>query len=129
MVLLSNDAGFAALRNEMAYRTAHIYLRDALRLPATAALPADSLARLAGTYVGGGPRGYPVRADAGALVVTVPAGTERRLVPSTEGDFFVDGVEEERFRFVADPDGTTRLIRMEYGLGGTVRTWTVTRRR
>jgi len=41
----------------------------------------------------------------------------------------VDGIEEERFRFVADPDGSTRLIRMEFGLGGTVRSWTVTGRR
>jgi hypothetical protein len=70
-----------------------------------------------------------VRVEAGALVVTVPSGTERRLIPTTDGEFFVDGIEEERFRFVADPDGSTRLIRMEFGLGGTVRSWTVTRRR
>jgi CubicO group peptidase (beta-lactamase class C family) len=129
VVLLSNDAGFSPLRNEMAYRTARIYLRDGLRVPAAAALAADSLARLAGTYAGGGPRGYPVRVEAGALVVTVPSGTERRLIPTADGEFFVDGIEEERFRFVADPDGSTRLIRMEFGLGGTVRSWTVARRR
>ena len=38
-----------------------------LTVPApAAALPADSLARLAGTYAGGGPRGYPVRVEAGS---------------------------------------------------------------
>ncbi len=128
VVLLSNDAGFAPFRNFMAFRTARIYLQGSMVLPDSVALPQAALARLAGTYRDGTDE-YPVRLESGSLWMTIPDGTRMRLVPSADGAFFVDGVEERRVTFAPDPDGTgIRLIYSEFGTGSTTHTWTVARR-
>jgi hypothetical protein len=128
VVLLSNDEGFSPLRNELAYRTARIFIRDALVFPPRVALRPAALEELAGTYTAGRDSRYAVRAEGGALRVTTPAGATLRLVPYGPADFYVDGVEEQRVRFVPDADGMgMRMLRMEHGLGTTVQSWTVAR--
>jgi CubicO group peptidase (beta-lactamase class C family) len=128
VVILSNYAEFAPLRNEMAFRVARIYLRDEMHLPLAAAVPPADLARWPGVYAAGDDR-YEVRAEGGSLWLTRPSSAPARLLPCGDGGYCVEGDEEERYTLAPDADGTgARLIRMEFGLGGTVRTWTVARR-
>jgi CubicO group peptidase (beta-lactamase class C family) len=130
VVILSNDAGFAPLRNEMAFRTARVYLRELLAVPGALPGVAQGLARLRGTYVTRSRQEYRVEDEAGALSLHTPAQGRLRLLPLADGSFYVAGNEEERYTFVPEPSGTAmRMLRMEIGLGGTVRTWTVAYRR
>ncbi len=127
VVLLSNDAQFAPHRAELAYRTARLFLPPPRPAGHRAA---GELAPLAGVYATRDGDEYRVKAEGGSLYVTGAAGRRMRLEPLDDGTFRVAGLEEDRFRFVpaADRNGA-RMIQMRYGLGGTVRSWTVAYRR
>lgn len=127
VVLLSNDAQLYPVRNELAYRTARLFLPPP---PAPTRASAGELATLAGVYATRGGDEYRVSAEAGTLSLTTDAGRRMRLEPLADGTFRVAGLEEDRFRFLPAADrGGARLIRMQLGVGSTVRSWTVAYRR
>jgi D-alanyl-D-alanine carboxypeptidase len=122
VVLLSNDASFAPLRSETAFRIARLFLVTRMHLPVPARVSSRAFTQYSGAYRVDEQTEYQASIRDGKLWVNTGPAT-LQLEAMGNGQFFVAGVEEERFDFKRDGNNAT-LVRSEPGLGGTVRTIT-----
>ena len=121
IVLLSNDAGFADYREEIAFRIAKLFIGQRMRIPAIVSQRERDLQPYTGEYVTEDAEKYDVRLRNGALWVLTSTG-DFKLLPIGKQRFVPAGLEEELFEFDRTAGGA-RLTRHQPGLGGT--TWTV----
>jgi CubicO group peptidase (beta-lactamase class C family) len=126
VVLLSNDASFAPLRAETAFRISRLFLVDRLSFPSAVKIPTGVLDKYVGDYRVDSETTYTVRLRDGSLWVNTGHAL-LRLQPVATARFVVAGIEEEKFEFKRDGSGL-RLVRSEPGLGGTTTTVTASTR-